>query len=78
MDNIKSEVIFKKNNMPEIEQIPTPGKQIPPMSSEDVIKQEAYRKGKKIVMKDGTIRIVHSRQEELEAITEDREKEYNV
>lgn len=64
--------------MPEMEKMPNMGPNIPPMSPEDAVKMREYEKGKKITMKDGSVRTVYSVKEEMDARAEDREREFNV
>lgn len=58
--------------MPEVEHMPFPGQEVPPMSPDQ---PENKRKKRAIQMKDGTVRFVDSIEEEIEARREDREKE---
>lgn len=58
--------------MPTIEKIPErDSSTMPPFKPEN----KEYKEGRPIRMKDGTVRIVHSLKEEMEARSEDRERE---
>jgi hypothetical protein len=69
--------------MPEIEKMPSSNSpEVPPMSRQEIEKAAVirgeYEKGKKILMKDNTVRIVHSFEEETQAKREDREVRGNA
>jgi hypothetical protein len=54
--------------MPEITPLEFPRKDpgMPPMSHEDILKKNEYEQGKKVQLRDGSIVIVKSAQEEME------------
>lgn len=50
--------------MPELTRMPNPG-EMPPMSPDDIRKRSEYERGKKIQMRNGSIVMVNSLEEEI-------------